>query len=464
MVFFNYATMQMAAKVVYYGPGLCGKTTNLHHIYGRTAPGSRGEMVSLETETDRTLFFDLLPLDVGVIGGFKTRIQLYTVPGQVFYNTTRKLVLKGVDGIVFVADSQRAMKEANVESLANLKTNLAEIGIKLDEIPLVLQYNKRDLANILSLEELEESLNAARMFESYEACAVLGQGVFETLKAISRLTLRSLKKRMLGDEKPASAVTAKPAASATAPITPPAAAMPPAPAVPPRPAEPAPRAMPPPPRVVHEPTAEIEESLDVDPGTFSDKPAAPVLAHELNQPPSTFDGSDVETVQEFEQALDSLDAPLPEPQSAASRPETEVPEVEFAEAAQAEPAKTIDEEVRHVKVRSNMDVLAELERLRKTSTASSAEPAPQKGRRAPAGISVDDLLASSLNHRKEVSKVFEIQVPRRQLSGHQVTVGLHFQDREGKDIGESQSFAIELQSRSDLQKLLLSLKFHILGK
>ena len=150
MVFFNYATMQMAAKVVYYGPGLCGKTTNLHHIYGRTAPGSRGEMVSLETETDRTLFFDLLPLDVGVIGGFKTRIQLYTVPGQVFYNTTRKLVLKGVDGIVFVADSQRAMKDANVESLANLKTNLGEIGIKLDEIPLVLQYNKRDLANILS--------------------------------------------------------------------------------------------------------------------------------------------------------------------------------------------------------------------------------------------------------------------------------------------------------------------------
>ncbi len=203
MVFFNYATMQMAAKVVYYGPGLCGKTTNLHHIYGRTAPGSRGEMVSLETETDRTLFFDLLPLDVGVIGGFKTRVQLYTVPGQVFYNTTRKLVLKGVDGIVFVADSQRAMKEANVESLANLKTNLAEIGIKLDEIPLVLQYNKRDLANILSLEELDESLNPGKAFESYEACAVLGQGVFETLKAISRLTLRSLKKRMLGEEKPA---------------------------------------------------------------------------------------------------------------------------------------------------------------------------------------------------------------------------------------------------------------------
>src|SRR5467141_1320618 len=122
MVFFNYATMQMAAKIVYYGPGLCGKTTNLHHIYARTAPGSRGEMVSLETETDRTLFFDLLPLDVGMVGGFKTRVQLYTVPGQVFYNTTRKLVLKGVDGIVFVADSQRAMKDANVESVVNLRS------------------------------------------------------------------------------------------------------------------------------------------------------------------------------------------------------------------------------------------------------------------------------------------------------------------------------------------------------
>src|SRR5262249_13888144 len=218
MVFFNYATMQMAAKIVYYGPGLCGKTTNLHHIYGRTAPGSRGEMVSLETETDRTLFFDLLPLDVGVIGGFKTRVQLYTVPGQVFYNTTRKLVLKGVDGIVFVADSQRAMKEANTESLNNLRSNLAEIGLKLEDLPLVFQYNKRDLANILSTDELEESLNLERRYESYEACAVLGQGVFETLKAISRLTLRSLKKRMLGDER-------APRPSAAAP--------PPAPAAPP---------------------------------------------------------------------------------------------------------------------------------------------------------------------------------------------------------------------------------------
>jgi signal recognition particle receptor subunit beta len=459
MVFFNYATMQMAAKVVYYGPGLCGKTTNLHHIYGRTAPGSRGEMVSLETETDRTLFFDLLPLDVGVIGGFKTRVQLYTVPGQVFYNTTRKLVLKGVDGMVFVADSQRAMKDANVESLANLRANLAEIGIKLDEIPLVFQYNKRDLANILSVEELEESLNPQRQHESYEACAVLGQGVFETLKAISRLTLRSLKKRMLGEEKPppgkAAAAAAQAAPAPAAKVEPPA----PPPAPPPALSRP----------VIAQETAEIEDTLEVEPGTFAGEPAPPTLAHELNQPPGTFDGGDSATVQEFEQALDSLDAPLPEqaappPPAAAAAPEAEIGDVTFAEAEEPEPEKAVDQEVRHVKVGSNIDILAELERLRKTSTATSPA-AEEKPRRAATGISVDDLLASSLNHRKEVSKVFEVQVPKRQLAqGHQVTIGLKFEDRQGNAIGEGQNFAIELQSRSDIEKLLLSLKFHIQGK
>jgi signal recognition particle receptor subunit beta len=454
MVFFNYATMQMAAKVVYYGPGLCGKTTNLHHIYGRTAPGSRGEMVSLETETDRTLFFDLLPLDVGVIGGFKTRVQLYTVPGQVFYNTTRKLVLKGVDGIVFVADSQRAMKEANVESLANLRTNLSEIGIKLDEIPLVLQYNKRDLANILSFEELEQSLNAEKLSESYEACAVLGQGVFETLKAISRLTLRSLKKRMLGEEKPAPATPpAKPAAkTAAAP-----AAEAPKPAPPP-----AAPTLPPPPKRAPAPIVaaapEPAELLEVEPGTFSTEPGPVPLAHELNAPPSSFDAADSETVQEFEQALNSLDAPLPE-----EPPEAEIADVSFAESEQPEPETAVTEEVRHVKVRSNIDILAELERLRKTSTATG--PVEEKPRRPHAGISVDDLLASSLNHRKEVNKVFDVVIPRQQLSqGHQVRVGLKFEDRNGKELGEAQSFSVELQSRSDIQKLLLSLKFHIQGK
>ncbi len=195
MVFFNYSTMQMAAKVVYYGPGLCGKTTNLQYIYSHTATDSRGEMVSLETETDRTLFFDLLPIDVGSIAGFNTRIQLYTVPGQVFYNTTRKLVLKGVDGVVFVADSQRPMHSANVESLRNLEANVAEMGLSFDTLPIVLQYNKRDLPDVISVQELERSLND-RGWPSFEASAKTGMGVFETLKGVSKLTLVNLKKRL----------------------------------------------------------------------------------------------------------------------------------------------------------------------------------------------------------------------------------------------------------------------------
>ena len=200
MVFFNYATMQMAAKIVYYGPGLCGKTTNLHHIYAKTSPQSRGEMVSLETETDRTLFFDLLPIDVGVIGGFKTRLQLYTIPGQVFYNTTRKLVLKGVDGIVFVADSQKAMLDANLESFKNLRENLAEIGLSIDEIPLVLQLNKRDLPNIAPVDDVVDVIDPERKYDFVEAVASRGDGVFETLKVISKLTLRTLRRRMTGEE------------------------------------------------------------------------------------------------------------------------------------------------------------------------------------------------------------------------------------------------------------------------
>src|SRR5438132_4684451 len=200
MVFFNYATMQMAAKIVYYGPGLCGKTTNLHYIYAKTSPQSRGEMVSLETETDRTLFFDLLPIDVGVIGGFKTRLQLYTIPGQVFYNTTRKLVLKGVDGLVFVADSQMQMLDANGESYNNLRENLHEIGLNLEDLPLVLQINKRDLPNVATIDNILDLLDPERKYEYVEAVASAGTGVFETLKLVSKLTLRMLRRRMTGEE------------------------------------------------------------------------------------------------------------------------------------------------------------------------------------------------------------------------------------------------------------------------
>jgi len=199
VVFFNYTTMQMTAKIVYYGPGLCGKTTNLQAIHHRTAPQSRGEMVSLETETDRTLFFDLLPLEVGVIGGMKVRLQLYTVPGQVFYNATRKLVLKGVDGVVFVADSQKVALDANLESLGNLRTNLAELGLSTDQVPIVFQYNKRDLRNILPVDALERELNPHGA-KHFEAAALHGIGVFETLKDISRVAISAVRKKLAGDE------------------------------------------------------------------------------------------------------------------------------------------------------------------------------------------------------------------------------------------------------------------------
>jgi signal recognition particle receptor subunit beta len=199
VVLFNYTTMQMTAKIVYYGPGLCGKTTNLQHIHHKTAATSRGEMVSLETETDRTLFFDLLPLDVGIVGGMKVRLQLYTVPGQVFYNATRKLVLKGVDGIVFVADSQKEALEANAESLNNLSANLAEMGLNLTEVPVVFQYNKRDIRNIHTIETLNDALNPMDAL-SFEAAALHGIGVFETLKGISRLSLRDIRKKLTAEQ------------------------------------------------------------------------------------------------------------------------------------------------------------------------------------------------------------------------------------------------------------------------
>jgi signal recognition particle receptor subunit beta len=230
MVFLNYTAMQMTAKIVYYGPGLCGKTTNLHWIHSKTAPRSRGEMVSLETEADRTLFFDLLPLDVGVIGGLKVRLQLYTVPGQVFYNATRRLVLKGVDGIVFVADSQAPAAEPNEESLSNLRQNLEELGLDPRSVPMVFQYNKRDLRNILAVEGLQQALNPAGA-PFFEAAAIHGTGVFETLKEISRLSLDSIRAKIAEERRTGVAGAAK-AAPAPAPVASPstAAAVPAAPA------------------------------------------------------------------------------------------------------------------------------------------------------------------------------------------------------------------------------------------
>lgn len=193
MSFINYSSREINCKIVYYGPGLCGKTTNLQHIYQKTNPDVKGKMISLATETERTLFFDFLPLALGEIRGFKTRFHLYTVPGQVFYDASRKLILKGVDGVVFVADSQIERMEANIESLDNLKVNLREQGYDLARIPYVIQYNKRDVPNAAPLAELRRLLNPGGAPE-FEACATTGQGVFETLKAVAKGVLNDLKK------------------------------------------------------------------------------------------------------------------------------------------------------------------------------------------------------------------------------------------------------------------------------
>ena len=193
MSFINYSAREINCKLVYYGPGLCGKTTNLQWIYTKTRADAKGKMISLATETERTLFFDFLPLSLGEIRGFKTRFHLYTVPGQVFYDASRKLILKGVDGVCFVADSQVERMEANIESLDNLRFNLQEQGYELDKLPYVIQYNKRDLPNAASLEELHRLCNPTGVPE-FEACATTGQGVFETLKAVAKGVLADLKK------------------------------------------------------------------------------------------------------------------------------------------------------------------------------------------------------------------------------------------------------------------------------
>ncbi len=193
MSFINYSSREINCKIVYYGPGLCGKTTNLQYVYARTSPEAKGKMISLATETERTLFFDFLPLSLGEIRGFKTRFHLYTVPGQVFYDASRKLILKGVDGVVFVADSQIERMEANLESVENLRVNLAEQGYDLNRIPYVIQFNKRDLPNVATVEELHRLLNP-RGVPEFQATAPTGVGVFDTLKAVAKLVLLDLRR------------------------------------------------------------------------------------------------------------------------------------------------------------------------------------------------------------------------------------------------------------------------------
>jgi len=216
VVVVSYSGKEINAKLVYYGAGLSGKTTNLEAIYEAVPDTSRGKMVSMKTQSDRTLFFDLLPLDLGEIMGFKTRFLLYTVPGQVFYNATRKLVLKGADAIVFVADSEVGKMEENKESLQNLRTNLAEYGLTLDSIPWVIQYNKRDLPNVYTVEELNAELNPAGV-PSFEAVASEGKGVFETFRGVSHLLMEKVTKdlrRTPGSSGRSAAPAAPPAAAA----------------------------------------------------------------------------------------------------------------------------------------------------------------------------------------------------------------------------------------------------------
>jgi len=191
MSMINYASREINCKIVYYGTGLGGKTTNLEYIYSRVNPETKGKMISLATESERTLFFDFLPIDLGEVRGFKTRFHLYTVPGQVYYNASRRLILKGVDGIVFVADSQASRAEANIESMHNLYENLETYGYDLENIPFAIQYNKRDMPNILTSEELRAQINPMGV-PDFEGVAIEGTGVFETLSCVSKLVVESL--------------------------------------------------------------------------------------------------------------------------------------------------------------------------------------------------------------------------------------------------------------------------------
>jgi mutual gliding-motility protein MglA len=438
MVFFNWATMQMAAKIVYYGPGLCGKTTNLSFIYAKTAPGSRGEMVSLETETDRTLFFDLLPLEVGKVGGFRTRLQLYTVPGQVFYNTTRKLVLKGVDGMVFVADSQRPMSEANVESLRNLEENLLELGLSIETIPLVMQYNKRDLRSILTVEELNARLNPEGRFDCFESVAVDGTGVFETLKAITKLTLRSLRKRMAAQEgaavpAPSPAPTPMPAAKTVVAFNP--AAL----------------------------TAAAAEGLGTP--AMASTPAAPRATSQLDKtvPGTSVKAPPVGIAPEAHAGLAGAEAAPVAEETTAELPaaeEVEESPVEFA--TTPEPVtEAVETEMRHVKVSSSLDILAELETLRKSSTF---RPEPRPAWDGAPSLDIETLLQGSVNSRQEVKRRVEEKVGSALGRATRCLVNIQLVDKDGHPVKEVSPVEVDLKRGERLRHLALTLIVNLQGE
>jgi signal recognition particle receptor subunit beta len=505
MVFFNYSTMQMAAKVVYYGPGLCGKTTNLQWIYDHTSNDSRGEMVSLATETDRTLFFDLLPIDVGSIAGFSTRIQLYTVPGQVFYNTTRKLVLKGVDGVVFVADSQRPMVQANIESFQNLEENLAEMGLSLDTVPVVLQFNKRDLPSICTVEEMNESLNRGN-WPYCEASALNGSGVLDTLKMISKATLMALKKRLTkGRPETTTPAVKRPAVAAPAPP-------PSRPSMPPPPPRPAPAAAPPPrpapltgastgpfavpsfdspapePRfesqsgLHREPSREALPPLDssFDPSSSFDPlpsleplpepasfenvfssfeltpdaaPTEPVLAP--IQPAPSFDPPSRSFEPPPRPAPPAPAAPAPAPSYAAPPPAAPAPAAAPPPAAPrpAAPASFQSIETAPLAAKpaapprpkaTGLDALAELEKLRKEAFTPRAKPAG-----AP---------AASVNGKQEIARELRLLMSRNNFNrARRFSLTVQLEDAEHRPVDVARHLHVDLDDVSSLEQLLLRL-------
>ncbi len=487
MVFFNYSTMQMAAKVVYYGPGLCGKTTNLQWIFEHTSNDSRGEMVSLATETDRTLFFDLLPIDVGSIAGFSTRIQLYTVPGQVFYNTTRKLVLKGVDGVVFVADSQKPMLQANIESFQNLEENLAEMGLSLDTIPLVLQYNKRDLPNIMSTDEMSQALNPEGRWQWQEASALNGDGVFETLKTISKATLLALKKRLTkGRSEPAGGAKRAAAAPAPAPAK--------APSPPVRPVAPAPPKKVPAPPEAPSGLNSLPESEELtgpvatrlEPPKAPSPPAAAPVAPAAPEPaapePAASSPAQAESASTESPIFTSPDLgppleldlepvpiseaepePAPEPLEAEPAPAQKEPETSTAEPVTPRPAAPAPapatpapapaaamagtnqlgtkKKPKGSKSGFGIDALAELEKLRKQTLKSKS-----KG-------------SEAVNGRQEIRKSLQLSLSPGDLSrAKRFALTVQLEDAEHRLLDQAKEFHVELDSDGSLEQVLLNLK------
>jgi len=473
MVFFNWATMQMAAKIVYYGPGLCGKTSNLSYIYAKTSPDSRGEMVSLETESDRTLFFDLLPIEVGTIGGFKTRLQLYTVPGQVFYNTTRKLVLKGVDGLVFVADSQRPMRDANIESFQSLVENLEEFGLGISDVPIVLQYNKRDLSNILAIEELNADLNPDGDFRYEEASAVNGDGVITTLKEITKLTLKKLKVRMTAPE--GSTATTKIAAPTVRPVRPPQPAPPISAQSLARAAEEGvgDQAATAGSETAHENAAiameavEAIEAIEATEATEAPSAAEPDLASEgqsaspdveapadaadgvMDQEPTAPDDDvigqpfpDAEVTKVSEDAADEAHSITQEP---------EIIEVEFDAETSDEPAEP--PEVKRVHVSNQMDILAELDGLRKQATMGISGRQP---RTSAADLDLESLISGDAGQSRELRRKIEKAVNSdifKTMRGMQIAIRI--QDEGGDIIHSLDPVSVDIEDATALKKLCL---------